>query len=244
MRDKLEEWFTDEQREKQRIQQLLLREIYAVSDAPVFKGGTAMEIAYGLNRFSEDLDFDLDKGEIAVISEAINNLDSKVINIENDWESEITRHSSMQVFILDFYSNLISARISIKIDVVFDTPIIPPIKKMIKSEGNPIMLKVMDTREILAEKVNAIMDEKRDQPRDLYDLKFLLEKGTNIDFHLIYLKSKSRVFGDVPKYSLKKFSERIDLLGKKWEELKPYVKELPEFKKTRDYVLSIFKLLA
>ncbi len=239
----MEGWLTEEQRERQRIQRLLVREIYAISSRPVFKGGTALEMVYGLDRFSEDLDFDVEIKDIVILDEAITSFDSKVIGIENDWESDITRHLNMHIFRLYFYSANTNSRVSIKIDAVFDKPIIAPKRKILNIFGNPVTISVMDESEILAEKVNAIMNEKRGQPRDLYDLKFLLEKKTHIDFHLIYLKSNSTVFGKVPKYSLKKFEERIDLLGKKWEELKPYVKELQDFAETKKYVLSIFKLL-
>ena len=56
----MNDWFTAEQRERLRIQELLLKEIYSINGSPLFKGGTALEIAYGLDRFSEELDFDMD----------------------------------------------------------------------------------------------------------------------------------------------------------------------------------------
>ncbi len=243
IRDILREWLTEEQKEIRRIQLLLIREIYSISSTPVFKGGTALEMIYGLDRFSEDLDFDADINDMAVFGEAINNLDSKVISIENDWESNIARHSNMHVFMLHFYLDSINQRVQVKIDVVFDKPLMALKRKTLNVYGKPVTVSVMDESEILAEKVNAIMNPKRDQPRDLYDLRFLLEKKTHIDFHMIYLKSNSGVFGKAPKYSSKRFEERIDSLGRKWEELKPYLRELPDFAETKEYVLSIFKLL-
>ena len=52
-------YFMDErQLEKDYLQSLLLYEIYTdFSSELVFKGGTALKFFYGLNRFSEDLDF-------------------------------------------------------------------------------------------------------------------------------------------------------------------------------------------
>ena len=122
-------------------------------------------------------------------------------------------------------------------------PHIPTKRKTLNVYGKLVTVSVMDESEILAEKVNAIMNPQRDQPRDLYDLRFLLEKKTHIDFHMIYLKSNSTIFGKAPKYSLKMFEERIDFLGKKWRELKLYLKELPDFAETKEYVLGVFKLL-
>lgn len=242
-RDTLQEWLTDEQREIQRIQLLLIKEIYSVSGTPVFKGGTALEMIYGLDRFSEDLDFDAEINDMPIFDEAISNLDSKVISIENDWESSIIRHSNMHVFMLYFNSANANQRIRIKIDAVLDKPLIVPKRKTLNVYGKPVTVSVMDESEILAEKVNAIMSPKRNQPRDLYDLKFLLEKKAHIDFHLIYLKSSSTVFGKAPKYSFKGFEGRIDSIGKRWRELRPYLRELPDFEETREYVLSVFRLL-
>ncbi len=239
----MEEWLTEEQREIQRMQLLLLREIYSISAAPVFKGGTALEMAYGLDRFSEDLDFDADINDMAIFDEAISNLDSEFNAIENDWESDVVRHSNMHIFTLYFRALHSNSRLAIKVDAVLDKPVIAPKRKILNIYGKPVAVSVMDEIEILAEKVNAIMNPKRGQPRDLYDLRFLLEKRVPVDFHLIYLKSNSTVFGNVPRYSLKGFEKRIDSLGKKWGELKPYLREVPDFAETKKYVLGVFKLL-
>ena len=45
------------QQEKHYIQTLVLRSIYAATNDLTFKGGTSLWFFYGLNRFSEDLDF-------------------------------------------------------------------------------------------------------------------------------------------------------------------------------------------
>ena len=48
------------QAEKDYLQHLFLRELYStVGTELVFKGGTALQKAYGLHRFSRDLDFNL-----------------------------------------------------------------------------------------------------------------------------------------------------------------------------------------
>lgn len=236
------EWFTDEQKEINRIQGLVLKEIYGISSKPVFKGGTALQIVYGLDRFSEDLDFDIDINEISAIDEALENLDSK-IGIENNWESEISKSTAMYVFMLRFYSALLGKGIDLKIDAVFEKTELEPKKKILNMDGRAVTLIAMDEKEILAEKVNAIMDPKRNQPRDLYDLKFLLDSGVDIDLHLIYLKADSKAFGKHDKYSLGKFSDRVEKLRSKWQELGPYVNALPDFDAVKESVLSRFKLM-
>src|SRR3989338_5293755 len=43
--------------EKEYLQHIILQLIYSQTSALLFKGGTAIKKAYGLKRFSEDLDF-------------------------------------------------------------------------------------------------------------------------------------------------------------------------------------------
>ncbi len=235
------EWFTPEQKEVHRIQNLILKEIYTIDDKLVFKGGTALELVYGLDRFSADLDFNTNIENIAEINSAIEALDSRVMHVENDWGAEIKRSRIMHVYVLDFFSELIGTRLAVKIDAVFDKCAVEPKRKTISVEGSPLTMPVMDEAEILAEKAIAIMNEKRNQPRDLYDLKFLLTKNTPIDLHLIYLKSQSSVFGNTRRYSFDRFAERVNTLEEKWPVLKPYLRDLPRFKDVSGYVLGKFK---
>jgi len=236
--------FTGEQKEKHRIQTLILKELYGIAEKMVFKGGTALAFVYGLDRFSEDLDFATDIDGTASIDEAIENLDSRVIHVENDWGNEIRRHSNMYVYLLDFYSELISTRLTIKIDAIFEKCLLPSRRKTINFGGNPVTMHVMDEEEIMAEKINAIMNEKRNQPRDLYDLRFLLSNDIPINLHLVYLKSQSSVFGKSEKYSIKNFTSRVKSLESKWGELKPYLRELPAFSSTAEYVINRLKAVS
>ena len=52
--------FTIYQQEKDYFQYMILAAIYSKPDKNIiFRGGTALQKAYGLNRFSEDLDFSI-----------------------------------------------------------------------------------------------------------------------------------------------------------------------------------------
>jgi predicted nucleotidyltransferase component of viral defense system len=237
------EWFSDEQSEKYRIQNLVLKGIYHTHKKIVFKGGTALQRVYGLDRFSEDLDFDLKHDDIVEIDRALEDLDANVIKIENAWEDEIIRRSKMYVYPLEFYSKTIAKTVTLKIDAVFEGCVVDARKKTLELDGNPEIIYVMHETEILAEKVNAILNEKRNQPRDLYDLRFLLLTGTAVDKHLIFLKSQSSVFGNTEKYSMKKFVERVHALEDSWDDLEPYVKVLPDFKEVADFVIDKFRLV-
>ncbi|MCL4365501.1 MAG: nucleotidyl transferase AbiEii/AbiGii toxin family protein [Candidatus Marsarchaeota archaeon] len=236
------DWFNEEQLEKYRIQDMVLKEVYNTGKVIVFKGGTALQRIYGLDRFSEDLDFDLRLEDIVEIDRALEDLDSNIIKVENAWEEEIIRKSYMYVYPLDFYSKTLNKTITLKIDAMFEECIMEPRKKSVILGESPAIIYVMHEVEILAEKVMAIINENRNQPRDLYDLRFLLAGGVPIDKHLIFLKSQSSQFGYKHKYSLKRFEDRVSSLENKWEELGPYVKMLPKFRETADYVLGKFRL--
>jgi len=82
----------------------------------------------------------------------------------------------------------------------------------------PFFVLVMGREEILAEKVRAVLT--RNRARAVYDLWFLLKKGTRFELNLITEKLKyyKKVF------ECEKFTERIEEKGWYWEsELKPLV---------------------
>ncbi len=237
------DWFNEEQLEKYRIQNIVLREIYRTDKKIVFKGGTALQRMYGLDRFSEDLDFGLKLEDIVEIDDALEDLDSKIMKIENAWGEEMIRKSNMYVYPLEFYSRTLGKTITLKIDAVFEGCVLEPRKKAVDLDGVPMVVHVMDEAEILAEKVMAIINERRNQPRDLYDLRFLLASGAHIDKHLIFLKSQSTLFGNTHKYSTVRFAERVNALEERWDDLRPYVRALPSFREVAAYVIEKFKLV-
>nr|CBH37318.1 conserved hypothetical protein [uncultured archaeon] len=95
----------------------------------------------------------------------------------------------------------------------------------------------MEREELLAEKVRAVLT--RNRARDVYDLWFLLKKGTKFDFDLVNEKLKyyTRVF------EKEVFMERIKRTGEYWEsELKPLViGRLPRFELVYNDVKAVLK---
>ena len=158
------DWFNEEQLEKYRIQDMILKEVYNTGKVIVFKGGTALQRIYGLDRFSEDLDFDLRLEDIVEIDGALEDLDSNIIKVENAWKEEIIRKSYMYVYPLDFYSKTLNKTITLKIDAMFEECIMEPRKKSVILGESPAIIYVMHEVEILAEKVMAIINANRNQP--------------------------------------------------------------------------------
>jgi predicted nucleotidyltransferase component of viral defense system len=93
----------------------------------------------------------------------------------------------------------------------------------------------MQKEEMLAEKVRALL--YGNHARDVYDLWFLLKKGTNVDKSLIDKKlglySKDRKLQDF------NIAEEIEKERKKWElEMNILTKTLPTFEEAKETILD------
>ncbi|EQD65948.1 hypothetical protein B2A_01367, partial [mine drainage metagenome] len=64
-------FMSDRHLEKDYLQATLLQYIYSYSYNLVFKGGTCLAKLYGLDRFSEDLDFDIGDSDIQAANKGI-----------------------------------------------------------------------------------------------------------------------------------------------------------------------------
>jgi predicted nucleotidyltransferase component of viral defense system len=77
---------------------------------------------------------------------------------------------------------------------------------------------VMDKRDILAEKVRALMSKgRRHKERDLYDMRFILEKGGELKRE--YALAKLKETGT--EYSSELLSKNIDMIKSTWDQLEP-----------------------
>lgn len=230
-----------------------------LKDKLVFKGGTCLRRCYFKDyRFSEDLDFtlihkislpemlDVIKKEIAPYILKETGITFDVNKIEED---SLNTHQ----FYLSYVGPLPSTSISktVKVDITFKEVLVTdPIKKTIlKSyeeysdfdEKHEILVYTVD--EIVTEKICALIDPKRSEPRDLYDIWHLFnEQGLNDDFLPSYVIKKLESKGE-------KFDERRNNLAgkearikKTWEQrLSQQVANLPEFEGVFRDVLKHFR---
>ncbi len=204
--------------EKDYLLELILFSIYSeFGGALIFKGGTALYKLYNLNRFSEDLDFTLNKRKFdfekmarkVILSLERLGMEGKVkeiskyrneINIKFIFSGPLYRGSKESMA-------FVSLNISLRERVVwFRKEILIPSYKEIPSFD----VFAMEPKEILAEKVRAIYS--RNKPRDVYDLWFLLKRGAEIDFKL--LDKKLKIVG--LKFSKKEFLKKIDEKESLW----------------------------
>lgn len=142
----------------------------------VFKGGTALNHCYlEQSRFSEDLDFSTNQVVMALddVRSVFAGFDYLII--KKDYSSEAT----IKIERLQYTGPLLQPNfLKIEIDY-FQNVLLPP--KLIKYRnvwGVDFETRVMDIREICAEKIRAMSDRAR--YRDYYDL-FLLLDSCNID---------------------------------------------------------------
>ena len=160
-----------------------------LKDRLVFKGGTALKKMYFENyRFSEDLDFTLVKE--TSWEEILRGLDeiSKDIQKASGIQIRFDRkdkdsHQNSHTFYLAYEGPLPRQyAASVKVDITLKEKVVtPPITRPLLRgyeeyedipKNVPVLVYALD--EIASEKVVALHDPARNEPRDLYDLWFLL----------------------------------------------------------------------
>lgn len=151
--------------------------LYAISrrelrDHLVFKGGTAIKkIYYPRARFSEDLDFtaiNLKKEEATTQLEALNNAEVNSIKFMEIHEDGYTHRGTRYRLP---YTGPLNFRNSIRLDISFRDDVILALQERTAlsefSEDLTSKVKVLDFKELMAEKLRATMT--RENPRDYYD---------------------------------------------------------------------------
>ncbi|PIZ92194.1 hypothetical protein COX84_07220 [Candidatus Micrarchaeota archaeon CG_4_10_14_0_2_um_filter_49_7] len=206
-----------------------------IADEWVFKGGTCLQLAYGLNRFSEDLDFsqvkELDSGK------AIGRVLAKMekFGVAGAVAGE-KKFPNAQLFTLAFLGPLYAetGETRLRVDVNLRTGIRGKTVAIIRHvfhEFPAFDMTVMERREILAEKIAAVFT--RASARDLYDIEFLLAAGEAADTALASAKLKSYGL----EFEKGEFRRRLGKLRILWKvELSPLVKNLKDFDETMDFV--------
>jgi hypothetical protein len=233
-------WPNRYQLEKDYLQYAVLLEIFKRSKGGlVFKGGTALQKCYGLDRFSEDLDFTTDSAD------EIRRVEDGLQGIKQLYNATFKRTENEQsaLFNLKIEGPLFEKQQSIQ-------TIIIEISKREKTLRKPMLIRlipkyrdleaqlvvVMDKDEILAEKTRALLTRRR--PRDLYDTYFLLNKGAKIDFELI--NKKLEYYST--KFDFAVLTARITDLKAEWDkELGILMEHPPDFEVTAEFVLESFK---
>lgn len=179
-------------------------------DESAFYGGTALRIFYGLDRFSEDLDFsllvknkdfNLEK-YFPILKDTVQsfglNVNFELKNKTNDLniQSPFLKGDTIEHFLL-FYPNELVQGINKneKVKIKFEIDTMPPGLATYETKFRllpiPYSVKLYDEASLFSGKIHAIICrswKSRVKGRDLYDYVFYLSKNTK--FNLLHLREK------------------------------------------------------
>ncbi|MBU0758512.1 MAG: nucleotidyl transferase AbiEii/AbiGii toxin family protein [Nanoarchaeota archaeon] len=212
----------------------------STKDELIFKGGTALYKFHNLDRFSEDLDFTA-KTEFntdLLFNKILSHL--KLFGIDSNLQSLKKVHCSILATIRTkgpLYNGSQNTLSKIQIDINFKSGLQkqPENLKHISTYGEiaAFDLLVMDLEEIFAEKVRALIT--RSKARDLYDLWFLMKKGTTANSK--FIQEKLDYYGE--KYTKTKFVEGIKQKEKIWKtEMRYLIKDVPNFNDVKSELMK------
>ena len=208
-------------------------------DEAAFYGGTALRIFYGLNRFSEDLDFALLKPNknfdltkyFAYIEKEVEayGLKLKIISKEKTKDSNILsaflKGDTKEHILIFFSNNDLMSKDSIKdIKIKFEVDINPPAgtnyEFKYKLLPSPHQVRIYDEPSLFAGKIHAILCRnwgKRTKGRDLYDYIFYLSRDTSVNLKLVKEKLiESNFISRNEEFNIEALKE---MLNKKFKEI-------------------------
>lgn len=171
----------------------------SLGDILVFKGGTALHHCYlDHYRFSEDLDFSSNQKPLTLSAVQAVFASTDYLNIKKEYLSGAT----VKIEKLQYTGPLIQPN-SLKVEIDFLQNVLLPAQTMPYKNvwGIDCVVRIMDIKEIAAEKIRAMSDRAR--YRDFYDLFLLLEKYS-LDLTEIvgYIKQKE-IRKPITKVSIK-----------------------------------------
>jgi predicted nucleotidyltransferase component of viral defense system len=215
-----------------------------------FKGGTALKQCYfGDYRFSEDLDFTLIaetpfetiQKELEAVYREVNNASGIIFRFK---ESDRKTHANSHTFFLEYEGPIprtvklpqIKVDITIKEKLVFKPvykPLLRPYGEFADLPGDS-KIQVYSLGEIAAEKLVALMDRTRTEPRDLYDVWYLIQDGS-IDMGELKdpVEKKLAFRGKTLAGVAREFPAKKERYERLWESrLAAQMPELPEFEES------------
>ncbi len=179
--------------EQDYVQSLFLQELYSKEDSLVFKGGTYMKHAFGLDRFSEDLDFTIvkDCDILKSLKDASDRIGSfGILSRIEKVEDGPTSFNAALKYRGPLYNGSENSEGKIKIDISKRDDVFkgPEWTRLFFKYPESAVVNVLGMKksEVLAEKIRALC--MRSKGRDLYDVWFLLSQNEEPDHDLFKKK--------------------------------------------------------
>jgi len=221
------------------LQHEILDSIYKQkgSEKLSFIGGTAIRIVYGGKRFSEDLDFDnfgLSYPQFQeLLKKVVLDMEAKGFEIEFKFVAKGAYHCYIKFPKILQNNNLAIHReekILVRIDTVNKIKNVSPEIFILDKFDVYRKILVNSPGALLAQKIIALLERKRDKGRDLYDISFLLGK-TDPDYS--YLEKTREIKKDKLKNILLKKIDKLDI-KKLVEDVSPFLIDIND----RERILS------
>jgi len=208
----------------------------------IFYGGTAIKrIYFDEHRFSEDIDlishkrFDMDY----LLSELTFETARDAVNLELEFIPGRTVRTSdrIQLYVgYSAYDQIINSPKEVRLDFSMNRELFGDIvqAKVISSYSDFDMrndtLSVMSLNSILGNKLGLLFDLTRNEPRDVFDIWFLLNRTNKFDFNFDSVcRAFKEKYGFIPSYGLFSSHLKSSIFQANWEmRLGPQVANLPE----------------
>lgn len=223
--------------EQDYIQALFLQKLYSENEGLVFKGGTFLKHAHGLDRFSEGLDFTAKSEEIlSAFESAASALSDYGVEAEIDQvEESDTSFNARLRYNGPLYDGSERSKGSIDLEVSKRDDVLSepqwtrlffeyPEIRVVNALG-------LKEQELLAEKLRAL--GTRDKARDLYDCWYLINQEIKPRSELF--KQKMDVVGEEPVL-------KISITQEEWEnDLNIFLENPPSLDSVKDQLMSKLK---
>ena len=221
-------------------------QVDSLRETLVFKGGTALKKCYfGDYRFSEDLDFTLAqevpfetlRAELEPVFKEVQRASGIMFRFERE---DRQRHVNSHTFYLAYDGPLPARTASeVKVDVTIRERLVLPLVERPVVRGydeyedlpDGATVRVYSLEEISVEKIVALGDHARNEPRDLYDIWHLTTEGhVDLDHLKAEVEKKLEFRGRALATLGEEFQKKEARLKKLWSaRLAAQMAELPEF---------------
>jgi len=227
-------------------------------DVLAFKGGTALKRCYiGDYRFSEDLDFSLARATpLETILAGLEKIFAEVKKasgvIIRYTRMDRKSHQNSYSFYIAYEGPLPGTTVKeVKVDITIDERFVLPLQEKPVLKGyeeykdlpDDATIQVYSLDEILSEKVVALTDRARNEPRDLYDVWYLTERE-NMDVAALIpeITNKLEFRGRELEGIGEQFAKKEARLKKLWQmRLANQMAELPHFEEVYRAVQRSFR---
>ena len=229
--------------ERDYVQHLILWLLYSRSQELVFKGGTALRLVYGSNRYSEDLDFNGPDDVAALQSlweEVVAGLEDfgVIAEMRNAWTSDVG-YSFDVSFQGPLYDGRDRSKGKVRVDVNRRPEEVEVRRELVTSEYDdvrPFVVTVLTLEHLLAEKVRALL--VRGKPRDLYDIWLLLRQGIQPDPALIERKLSLYEM----MWNSGALEETLEKVRTDWErDLRPLLPQFISYENAREGIVTLLE---